>query len=350
LRSFFVNQGIVPFDHEIIEILRRLDKDDDGTVSLRELDEFLGLVDSAYAKTRTTITRESVLDKDVEKETTITRSVHGSDIETVTKTVTKDDFVRSSPSRITERTSTRHSFAARPSNHHHHHRVTHAHRPHRHYHDVCYAACRGACVCHAACSALCAPSCHSPCLLHCCGDACRPRPTVTREVVVEVEPPRRSFSRSFREIREPATVTRVVRRSVSPRKDDTLAYTTTEIRRSVSRDRDEPVSRTYRSVRRSISRGRPEDTTYTTVVRRSVSRDRPEEVTYTTISRTNEEERFARTRNATSRSRKNIEDIEYNSWARGDGLDSPSKSKRGSVREIRTVSSRKSIKRTGKLS
>ena len=355
LRSFFVNQGIVPFDHEVIEILRRLDKDDDGTVSLRELDEFLGMIDSAYARSPITITKESVLDKEIENETTITRSVNGNEIETVTKTVTKDDFVRSSPSRFSERTSIRKSYAHRPS--HHHHRVTHAHRPHRHYHDVCYASCLGSCVCHDTCQALCTTSCLSPCNLHCCIDTCRPRPTVTREIVVESEIPRRSFSRSLREIRrsesrevrEPTTITRVTRRSISPRKDEPITYTTTEVRRSVSRDRDEPVSRTYRSVRRSISRGRPEETVYSTVVRRSVSRDRPEESTYTTTyTRTKDDDKFARTRNSTSRSRKNLEDIEYNSWAKGDPIGSPGKSKRGSIREITSVSSRKSIRRTGR--
>lgn len=354
LRAFFVNQGLVPFDHEIIEILRRLDKDDDGTVSLRELDEFLSLVDSAYVRT-TVITRESVLDKDVDKETTITRSVHGDQIETVTKTVTKDDFVRSSPTKFSERTSIRKSYGHRPS--HHHHRVTHVHRPLRHYHDVCYASCYGACRCHDTCASLCGASCLSPCYLHCCADAYKPKTSVTREIVVDCEAPRRSFSRSVREIRRSVsrdprdpttTVTRVTRRSVSPDKEEPIIETTTEIRRSVSKDREEPVSRTYRTVRRSISRGRPEETVQTTIVRRSVSPDRPEETTYTSITRTRDEDRFARTRNATSRSRKNIEDIEYNSWARGE-INTPSKSRKGSFREIQTISSRKSIKRTGRL-
>ena len=43
LKRFFLQQGLVPFEEEVIEILRRFDKDDDGTINLTEFKEFIGL-------------------------------------------------------------------------------------------------------------------------------------------------------------------------------------------------------------------------------------------------------------------------------------------------------------------
>jgi Ca2+-binding EF-hand superfamily protein len=43
MKRFFLQQGLVPFEEELIEILRRFDKDDDGTISLTEFTQFIEL-------------------------------------------------------------------------------------------------------------------------------------------------------------------------------------------------------------------------------------------------------------------------------------------------------------------
>ena len=41
LREFLLETGLLPYNAEIISVLRRIDKDGDGIISLKELDQFL---------------------------------------------------------------------------------------------------------------------------------------------------------------------------------------------------------------------------------------------------------------------------------------------------------------------
>lgn len=88
LKRFFVNQGLVPFDHELIEIIRRIDKDDDGTVSLRELDEFLLLIDSAYGYAKTI--PQTIVEREIEREV---------ERESIRRSIRREDLIRNSPPR-----------------------------------------------------------------------------------------------------------------------------------------------------------------------------------------------------------------------------------------------------------
>jgi Ca2+-binding EF-hand superfamily protein len=41
LKSFIQKTGLIPYDQEIISFLRRVDRDDDGVINIKELDKFI---------------------------------------------------------------------------------------------------------------------------------------------------------------------------------------------------------------------------------------------------------------------------------------------------------------------
>jgi len=41
LKDFLLDSGLLPYNAEIISVLRRIDKDGDGVISIHELDDFL---------------------------------------------------------------------------------------------------------------------------------------------------------------------------------------------------------------------------------------------------------------------------------------------------------------------
>jgi len=325
LRRFFVHQGIVPFDHEVIEILRRLDKDDDGTVNLRELEEFLRMVDSAFARAG----RDGAEDR-FEKETTITRTATGREVdrEIITKTVTKDDFVRER-SPLTKSQSyrsirksyghrplhTTYTHTARPTHVHSH---THLHDRHAHvsprvHVDPCHTAC------HAGCHDVCAHTCHTDhhhagCCEDPCHDTCHSHSK--REIIVESALPKRSTSRSYR----------TIRRSISRgkegfvRSEPQINYRTT-IRRSVSRDRD------------NFIRADPGVSFRTTTINKTISRDR-------------EDDQFSRPREPLGRVRRNREDTQYTSWVNGGG-EGRRESGYGRQEEVASPNSHRSLRQGG---
>lgn len=344
LRRFFVGQGIIPFDHEIIEVLRRIDKDDDGTVSRGEFEEFLTFVDSVNIRST-----PSASEREIKRETTVTREAKGPEVvrETVTRTVDRDDFIRS-PRTVTsvrrlsspERVYTTTIRDSAPD-----HRVytTEVSRPVREEIVVereiparpvtrTYRTVRRSV---------------SPEREVVVETEIPARPVTRtyrtvrrsvspeREVVVETEIPARGLSRTYRSVRRSVSPEReVVVETEIPRRPVTRTYRT--VRRSVSTEREvvveteiaRPSSRSYRNIRRSIHRSpAKEEITYETeipargyprtyrTIRRSVSPDKEvvetEETQYTSHPRRS----ISRGRTThQSRSRKNLEDIEYSSW------------------------------------
>ena len=203
-----MDQGLVPFDHEVIEMLRRIDKDDDGIVSRAEFEEFISLIENVHV--RPPPPREA----EVERETTVTRSLDGSEIvrETVTRTVDRDAVGRS-PRALR---SVRKSFGPNTT----YTTTIHEDRPYSRVYTTEVV-----------------------------------RPSQREEVVIETEVPARGFSRTYR----------TVRRSVSRSPEKEVVETrvtnySSAPRRSPSRGREERFSRS-RDVLSKVRKNR-EDVEY----------------------------------------------------------------------------------------
>jgi Ca2+-binding EF-hand superfamily protein len=90
LQSFLNSVGLLPYDAEIINFLRRLDKDDDGVISPKELDNFLNIYNMEDPISGPLVVRKVVETKEVLHDRSGLNSPSRRGVETRTKTVVEN--------------------------------------------------------------------------------------------------------------------------------------------------------------------------------------------------------------------------------------------------------------------